>query len=227
MSLSLLLDGRLRPLARPVLIVLSTLAINLVLFALIPFLAETEKSIRDPGDPATVVTMEKPRLIDEPEQARKQAKPDDEEIRRLPDEAALSDRDQPPPPMPDLDLDTPDFDVAGGKGPGMAVVAPPRMAGLDSVFHLNELDKKPRLVSQIEPVYPHDARRKGIEGKVVVQFVVTRNGQVTDIRVVDATPPGIFDQKAVDAVGKWRFEPGTYRGNPVDSRVTLPIRFEL
>lgn len=77
---------------------------------------------------------------------------------------------------------------------------------------------------RIEPSYPPGAERRGIEGWVVVQFSVTAAGQVTDVVVVGADPPGVFDREAIAAVGKWRYRPKLVDGRPVE-RVGLQTRF--
>lgn len=204
-----------------------TLLINVLLFALIPFLAETEKKQQDYAEPAVAVTMEKPQIIEEPHPQEKKPEVKEKEPQRLPEEPSMADQQAPTPPMPELDLKMPDFDLAADGGVGMSVAAPPKVDGIDSVFSLRELDRKPRLVHQIEPVYPHEARSKGVEGKVILRFVVNKSGHVTNIRVVRASPEGVFDEKAKEAVSQWRFEPGMHRGEPVESRVTMPIRFEM
>jgi len=208
-------------------IFLFTALINAMLFALIPFLAETGKKQPDYGEPAVAVTMEEPQIIEDPKTREKKPEVREKEIQRLPEQAAMTQEPDPTPPMPELDLKMPEFDLAADGGIGMSVAAPPRVEGIDSVFSLGELDQKPRLIHQIEPVYPHEARSKGVEGKVILQFVVNKSGHVTNIRIVSSAPKGVFDQRAKEAVSKWRFEPGMYRGKPVDSRVTLPIRFEM
>lgn len=55
------------------------------------------------------------------------------------------------------------------------------------------------------PVYPAEAKAKGIEGYVVVTYDVTAEGSVVNARVTEAEPPGVFDAAAVKAVTSWRF----------------------
>jgi periplasmic protein TonB len=81
---------------------------------------------------------------------------------------------------------------------------------------------------RIEPEYPPSAARRGIEGWVLVQFSVTASGQVTDVTVVDADPPGVFDEETIEAVERWRYRPMVEDGSPVE-RVGLRtvVRFDL
>ena len=205
-----------------------TALINILIFSMIPFLAQTGKKQPDYGEPATAVTMEKPQMVHEMDKAQKETEVKEKDLDRLPEEATMPEQDQSPPPKPQMNLDVPRFDLApDAGGAGMAIAAPPEISSADSVFSLNELDHKPRLVSRIQPVYPYEARRNGIQGKVMLQFIVNKSGHVSNIKVVNAEPEGVFEENAIEAVSKWRFEPGKYRGDPVDTRVTLPIRFEM
>jgi protein TonB len=63
---------------------------------------------------------------------------------------------------------------------------------------------------------------------VTVQFTVDGNGDTRDIRVIEATPPGVFDRAAINAVKHWRYAPPVVNGAPVDvPGVKTLIRFEL
>jgi protein TonB len=85
----------------------------------------------------------------------------------------------------------------------------------------------PVLLSSVIPGYPESARRLGIEGQVVLRFVVDQSGRVDrDIEVVTSLP--MLDQAAIDAVRQWRFSPARDRdGNPVRVLVSVPLQFTL
>jgi protein TonB len=85
----------------------------------------------------------------------------------------------------------------------------------------------PVLLSSVTPGYPESARIRGIEGEVVLRFVVDRSGGVEpDIKVVSSLP--MLDQAAIDAVRRWRFSPARDReGNPVRVQVSVPLQFTL
>jgi protein TonB len=88
-------------------------------------------------------------------------------------------------------------------------------------------DTAPRLVEHAAPRYPAEARRKGIEGEVRVSLLVGEDGRVREVRILEASPSGIFDESAREAARSWLFEPARRGGEPVLSRVEAPIRFEL
>lgn len=66
---------------------------------------------------------------------------------------------------------------------------------------------EPRLISAPPPRYPLTAMRRKLEGQVTLEFTVQPDGSVSSPRVVSATPEGVFDEAALVAVSRWRFEP--------------------
>ncbi len=87
--------------------------------------------------------------------------------------------------------------------------------------------KDARLVRQVDPEYPRDARREGVEGSIDLRFTVKADGKVADIEVVQATPADTFDREAIAAVRRWRYEPRREDGVPVDSRTRVRLEFKL
>ena len=79
-------------------------------------------------------------------------------------------------------------------------------------------------------VYPPEARQLGIEGRVFVEFVVEKDGSLTNIKVIKGLGAGC-DEAAVKAVAETQklvqWTPGTHRGKPVRQRFTLPVSFKL
>jgi protein TonB len=83
-------------------------------------------------------------------------------------------------------------------------------------------------VSTSQPAYPDDARRKGTEGWVRLEFTVNERGQVRDIVVVGAEPSGVFEDAASAALARWRFRPPVAAdGRPVPLRTSVQLRFQL
>ena len=74
--------------------------------------------------------------------------------------------------------------------------------------------------------YPDMARRAGVEGMVVLEFVVDERGDVSDARIIKGVGAGL-DEAALEAVNKVKFTPGRQRGKAVKVRMTLPITFKL
>ena len=95
------------------------------------------------------------------------------------------------------------------------------------IFQLNEVDTPPQPIVQTQPLYPMTAKSKGIEGVVMLLFTVQVDGTVESVEVSSAKPEYIFDEAAKNAVRRWRFKPGIKNGDPVATRVSVPLRFEL
>lgn len=74
--------------------------------------------------------------------------------------------------------------------------------------------------------YPEMARKAGIEGRVVVQFIINEQGEVEDPKVIRGIGGGC-DKEALRVVKQAQFEPGRQRGEPVRVQYSLPIRFRL
>jgi protein TonB len=77
------------------------------------------------------------------------------------------------------------------------------------------------------PQYPSIARKRGYEGKVLLEVLVNPDGKVGDVRVLDSSGHGVLDRAALKAVKKWLFEPGTRGNEKVAMWVKIPIRFQL
>jgi TonB family protein len=84
---------------------------------------------------------------------------------------------------------------------------------------------EPRRVHYVAPVFPAVARASRSEGLVILEVVVTRNGDVRDANVLRSHP--MFDRAAIDAVRQWRYTPTTLNGTPVDVTMTVTVRFSL
>ena len=74
--------------------------------------------------------------------------------------------------------------------------------------------------------YPDMARKAGIEGRVIIQFIVNEQGKVENPRVIRGIGGGA-DKEALRVVKQAEFEPGRQRGNPVRVQYSLPITFKL
>lgn len=69
---------------------------------------------------------------------------------------------------------------------------------------------------KVPPQYPRRALRNGIEGYVIVSFTVTTDGSVRNPKVIEAKPPGAFDQSAINAVLKFKYKPRVIGGQAVE-----------
>lgn len=100
-----------------------------------------------------------------------------------------------------------------------------------SIADLSIQDRRPKIVGgrgalSLHINYPAEARREGIEGQLTLTFTVDTEGEVRNIVVSDSLHPAC-DSAAVEALRSVRFQPGTYDGEAVPVRMSLPIRFQL
>lgn len=90
-----------------------------------------------------------------------------------------------------------------------------------------QLDDLPSVLRAVRPNYPPEAKKKKIEGRVVVRLIVDSAGLSADCAVHAAEPNGYFEEAALAAARKTRFIPGKKNGRPVRSLVLLPFDFRL
>jgi len=84
----------------------------------------------------------------------------------------------------------------------------------------------PRVIFDPEPEYTDEARRLKQQGNVVLACVVGADGRVHDARVQRALGLGL-DEKAIEAVRRWKFEPSRYNGKPVAVKIMVEVNFRM
>jgi TonB family protein len=91
---------------------------------------------------------------------------------------------------------------------------------------MRDVTKRPSPARAIPPSYPKELKAKGISGEVIVEVIVSENGEITNARVIKATNQQFADA-AMAAVVKWKMHPGQLNGAPVKCRVQLPFDFSI
>ena len=114
--------------------------------------------------------------------------------------------------------------LGSGKGPGVG-------DGFDGDYGRGSFTAgrgvtAPRAIYDPEPEYSEQARRVHFQGMVVLSIVVDQTGHARDIRVARSVGMGL-DEKAIEAVKKWKFEPGVKDGHPVAVGVNIEVNFRL
>ncbi len=114
--------------------------------------------------------------------------------------------------------------VGPGNGPG---VGPGSEGGINgAVFHAGAGVSAPALLYKVEPEYSEEARKAKYQGVVVLTVVVDAAGHVTNPRVVRSLGLGL-DEKAMEAVQKWKFRPGYKDGRSVPVSAEIEVSFRL
>ena len=118
------------------------------------------------------------------------------------------------------ELDLPETDIIFGipEGPPPTEPAGPIHVGGDVL--------PPEKINAPQPQYTEIARKARIQGVVIVQAIIDKQGNVTNVKVLKGLPMGL-DQAAADAIKSWSFKPATLNGKPVAVYYTLTVNFTL
>jgi len=87
-------------------------------------------------------------------------------------------------------------------------------------------DREPLPLVRVEPQYPPQAARRGLEGWVYVRFTITTAGSIKDAVVVKSSH-NVFERAALAAVSKWKYQPQMKDGKPVEATTETVLRFEM
>lgn len=116
---------------------------------------------------------------------------------------------------------------------------PERGKSYEDVVSYNDCDQRPMFLNSADPrqfldkwvyqylKYPEKALLEGVQGRVMVDFIIEKDGSVKDVRVVKGVSPEL-DAEALKVVGaspKWK--PGRVAGNKVRTSMTIPVEFRL
>jgi len=157
-------------------------------------------------------------------------------LRRDTDVATIK-RDKPKLEKPVQAPTTPQMAKATMSRAGTEVV-PPNMLQAPSIdakgslgamqINVGGMDQDVMPLVRINPDYPPRAQSRGVQGWVLLQFTITPQGTTKDVKVVDAEPKGMFDEAAIAAVSKWKYNPKVEEGSPVERRgVQVKLTFKL
>jgi len=124
--------------------------------------------------------------------------------------------------VPDLAVDA---GSGGDAAAGVVQVAKTQDLQVE-VFEEGETDERPVPLDTRPISYPLQARERGIEGKLVVYFVIGHNGKVKSIDVRESPSP-IITREAKRTISRWRFKPGKKKGIPVNVRAKKEVDFVL
>jgi protein TonB len=94
------------------------------------------------------------------------------------------------------------------------------------VYSVGNGTTAPTIITRVDPEYSEEARKAKYSGSVQLSIVVNTSGKATDIKVTKSLGMGL-DEKAVEAIQKWLFKPGTNQGKPVNVRALVEVNFRL
>lgn len=129
---------------------------------------------------------------------------------------------QPPPPVPARPEGASPQAISENAG-----LAKTGAAAATNTETTTEIPARPRYRDNPPPPYPEQARRRRLEGTVVLEALVGGKGKVDDLTVHASSGHQLLDEAALRAVRDWLFEPGQRGGMPVTAKVLVPVRFAL
>jgi protein TonB len=129
-------------------------------------------------------------------------------------------------PEPIRPLDTVDVAFDPAEIAYVVEIPPPPPEDPPEVMEIGGGVTRPIALESPPPVYPELARRVRREAVVLLKGILDREGRVTELAVVQGAPFGLTEA-ALDAVGRWRYEPATYRGQAVAVYLTVRVDFDL
>jgi protein TonB len=121
--------------------------------------------------------------------------------------------------------------------PSEAAAAPPAVrppaplatitSSVDLTYYsARDVDVHPRALREIEPEYPYMADRRRLSGKVRLKLKLEADGRISDIEIVSASPPDLFDESALKAFRDVRFVPAQRNGHPVRALVLIEVVYD-
>jgi len=99
--------------------------------------------------------------------------------------------------------------------------------GKNMVMSENSVDVAPSPRERTAMAYPKKARRAGISGYVKMNLLISKNGDVEKVKVLESQPADVFDDVAINGVKTWKFKPAQYKGEAVKVWAKQKVRFDL
>jgi len=118
--------------------------------------------------------------------------------------------------------------VPWGVKDSVGVDGPPAIATIepDVPMHIIGEVKPPVVIRRVTPLYPRPAMAARMNGSVIVECIIDKNGRVREAHVLRSTST-LFDQSAIDAVQQWQFTPGSLHGKAIDTIFDLTVTFRV
>lgn len=114
--------------------------------------------------------------------------------------------------------------ILGGTGKAPAP-PPPKPVAHKGPYRVGGRVQAPKLIEQVQPMYPPLAKQARIQGEVVIDSVIDTQGHVTQMKVVSGSP--LLVQAAEQALAQWRYQPTPLNGQPVAVDMLVTLYFQL
>jgi len=127
------------------------------------------------------------------------------------------DRDLPEKPQVEKEPEVPEMQMAQANNANALNLGTPQLqANLDTDIDIGDAPADGDIMPlvRVPAQYPRNALSRGIEGYVILEFDINKEGTVENVRVVEAMPPNVFDREAIRAVEKFKYKPRIVNGQP-------------
>jgi TonB family protein len=122
-------------------------------------------------------------------------------------------------------------------GSGQSQAGPQSNPDSSGKYHVGDGVSPPKLLFAVDPEYADQARRKRLQGKIVLSLTVDNKGRPQDVRVLDSLSETVdkklqaaaldLDENAVKAVKQYRFDPASFQGKPVSVETTVEVSYPI
>lgn len=166
---------------------------------------------------------------------------DEQEVVKMEDIIQTEHQEKPPPPPPpEVPVEVPNDEIIEDQilnidselilDDKLEMPPPPENKETEEDFFI-VVEEQPKLIGGMAwlqkcPEYPEMARKAGIEGRVTIQFIVNKKGEIENPKVIRGIGGGA-DEEALRCVKKAKFIPGRQRGKPVRVQYSVPVFFKL
>ncbi len=209
---------------RSIVLIFCTCMLALAFFMLLPVI----QGLGSPPAPDVDLRSVSAANLPPPPPPPPEEKVEEEEKEEEPPPPEMTEQDVPPLDLAQLELAlNPGF---GGEGAycdfklNLATMDDATAEDTEAIFSMEDLDQAPKPTVQTPPEYPKELRSKKLKGSVQIVFIVDKNGRVVNPIIQQASHPA-FAKPALQAVRRWRFEPGKRSGMPVQFKMRVPIAF--
>jgi TonB family protein len=116
-------------------------------------------------------------------------------------------------------------ELAESQHPPEGLVQPASSVEPAGTMELSAVAAESGLVHRVEPDYPEEARRQGVQGAVVLEVHINPDGAVQELKLISG--PSVLAQAATDAVRQWKFKPHTVNGHRTEMQTVVTLNFRL
>lgn len=186
-----------------------------VLFIAMSSIVAPPEGFERPTNESTAIDFVQ-RRKDSDTETRNRTLPEPPQIPQVPTPAAAN-TNQDMPQAPSLQMPPMSTDMSLS---GMSMMG-------DLLIGISKGDTEVMPLVRQPAIYPERAKSRRIEGFVTARLSISADGSVTNVEVINAEPPGIFDREAVRAMYRYRFDPKMVNGQPVAQTATQTVEFKL